>query len=223
MSPKHNRLRNLPSFRIYGILYLHLITILLLFGPDRLYGLYSYQWKHCKTGLAYLGVLSGALIAVITTSKLMNYSLQVELARAKQKTGEEAVATPEMRLPFLRYSMFIVPSGLVIYAWSAGRCHWIVPMVGAFLFSFGMVMAYVCIQSYLVDCFGTWAASALAATTITRCPITTVFCLFGFEMYRRLGYDWGSMLLAFLCIGMIPFPFLIEKFGPRLRARQITF
>ena len=123
----------------------------------------------------------------------MNCSLQKELARAKTRIGGEAVATPEMRLPLLRYSMFIVPSGLIVFAWSAGRCHWIVPMIGAVLFGFGMVMAYVCIQCYLVDCFSTWAASALAATTIARCPITTVFCLFGFEVYRRLGYDWYVM------------------------------
>ena len=62
-------------------------------------------------------------------------------------------------------------------------------MIGAILFGFGMVLEDVCIQYYLVDCFGTWSASAIAASNIARCPITTVFCLSGFEVYRRLGYD----------------------------------
>lgn len=40
---------------IYGILYLHIITIPLLFGPFPLYGLFTYGWKNGNDGLAYLG------------------------------------------------------------------------------------------------------------------------------------------------------------------------
>jgi hypothetical protein len=123
----------------------------------------------------------------------------------------------------------------VVFAWSAGRTHWIVPLIGAMFFGIGMVMGYICTQSYLVDCFKIWSASALAAVIMLRCPITTIFCLFGFELYRKLNYDWyvlihlnflavgkltsnrGSMLLAFLCISMLPFPFLLKTYGPSLR------
>jgi hypothetical protein len=31
------------------------------------------------------------------------------------------------------------------------------------------------------------------------------------------------MLLAFLCIGMMPIPFVLQKYGPRLRAKQVLF
>jgi hypothetical protein len=40
---------------IYGVLYLHLVTIPLLFGPHPLYGLFSYRWQGGNEGLAYLG------------------------------------------------------------------------------------------------------------------------------------------------------------------------
>ena len=40
---------------IYGITYLHLVTIPLLFGPSSEYGLFTYRWLHGNTGLAYLG------------------------------------------------------------------------------------------------------------------------------------------------------------------------
>jgi hypothetical protein len=229
----------IPS-RIYGILYLHLITISLLFGPDRLYDLYSYHWTQGTTGLAYLGAGTGAFIGIILTAKFMNRSLQNELRRAKKHTGIEAEATPEMHIPFLQYGMFIVPFGLVVFAWSAGRTHWIVPLIGAMFFGIGMVMGYICTQSYLVNCFNIWSASALAAVIMLRCPITTVFCLFGFELYRKLNYDWyilihlnflaigkltsyrGSMLLAFLCISMLPFPFLLKTYGPSLRNTRLN-
>jgi len=31
------------------------------------------------------------------------------------------------------------------------------------------------------------------------------------------------MLLAFLCIAMIPIPFVLKKYGPRLRAKQAIY
>lgn len=31
------------------------------------------------------------------------------------------------------------------------------------------------------------------------------------------------MLLAFLCIGMTPIPFVLKKYGPHLRAKQALY
>lgn len=119
----------------------------------------------------------------------MNRSFAAALAKQIRKTGDPT-PTPEMRIPFLQVVMLVVPFGLVIFSWTAGRVHWIACLTGAFIFGIGMSMGYVCIQSYLVDCFGKYSASALAAVIVARCPITFLFCLFGFEMYRSLGYDW---------------------------------
>ena len=86
--------------------------------------------------------------------------------------------------------MVVVPFGLIMFAWTAGRVHWAGYMVGAFIFGIGMLMSYIYIQSYLVDCFGEYSTSALAAVILARFPITFLFCLFGFELYKNLGYDW---------------------------------
>jgi hypothetical protein len=175
---------------------------------------------------------------MVLTAKLMNRSFAAALARQIKKTGD-TTPTPEMRIPFLQAGMLVVPFGLIIFAWTAGRTHWVAPLIGAFFFGIGMLMGFVCIQSYLVDCFGQYSASALAAVIVARCPITFLFCFFGFEMYKDLGYDWyvahfrqtfnyiltidrGSMLLAFLCISMIPIPFILKKYGPMLRAKTLA-
>ncbi|CAG8977525.1 hypothetical protein HYALB_00008706 [Hymenoscyphus albidus] len=204
---------------IYGILYLHLITILLLFGPSSVYNLHSYQWTHGTTGLAYLGAGLGSLVGTVICGKFMNQSYTSALRKQERKTGS-AVPTPELRLPFMQIGMSVVPIGLIIFAWSAGRTHWIVPLLGAFIFGAEMFMGYVCIHTYLVDCFGEIAASALAAAIVTRCFITCAFCVMGFQLYSKLGYAWGTMLLAFLCIAMIPIPILLQFYGPMLRERR---
>ncbi|KAH6658756.1 major facilitator superfamily domain-containing protein [Truncatella angustata] len=205
----------------YGILYLHLIIIILLVGLTEMYGSYSYHWINGITGLAYLRAGTSSLLGAAITGKYMNKSFASAFARQEKRTGS-STTTPELRLPFMQIGMAIVLLGLIMFAWSAGRAYCTVPLLGASFFGSGMLMGYVCIHTFLVDCFGKWAASALAAAIVTRCVITCAFCIVGFELYRRPGYDWGLMLLAFLCIAMMPIPFALQKYGSVLREKQIN-
>lgn len=45
-----------------------------LIGATEMYGLYSYHWTNCTTGLAYLEVGVGSLAGMIITSKFMDSS-----------------------------------------------------------------------------------------------------------------------------------------------------
>lgn len=177
---------------IYGILYLHLITIGLLFGPTPLYNLFSYRWTHGTVGLAYLGAGLGSVIGTLICAKFLNRSYASAASRYRKRHPDSRdVTMPEFRLPFMQVGMCIVPAGLIIFAWSAEKqTHWIVPLIGACIFGLGMLMGYVCVHTYLVDAFEQLAASALAAAIVTRCVTTCVFTVVGFELYRRLGYGW---------------------------------
>lgn len=110
--------------------------------------------------------------------------------RNLQRTGSEE-PLPESRMLFLIVGMFLVPAGLIVFAWSAQKqTHWVIPLVGAGIFAIGMLMAYVCIQTYLVDVFDEFAASALAANIFLRSSTACVFSLIGFQLYKSLGYGW---------------------------------
>ena len=41
--------------------------------------------------------------------------------------------------------------------------------------------------------------------------------MFGDKMYANVGTQWASMILAFIALGMLPIPFVLIKFGPKLR------
>ncbi|EDN90845.1 hypothetical protein SS1G_00245 [Sclerotinia sclerotiorum 1980 UF-70] len=173
--------------------------------------------------LAYLGAGTGSILGTIICAKFLNRSYRYAAARHEERTGT-AASMPEFRLPFLQVGMMIVPIGLVIFGWSAEKeTHWVVPLLGACIFGLGMLMGYVCIQKYLVDAFEEYAASALAAAIVTRCVISCVFTVVGFQLYRRLGYAWGTMLLAFICIAMTPIPFVLQHYGPQLRSKKFDF
>jgi hypothetical protein len=110
--------------------------------------------------------------------------------------------------------MLLVPGGLLLFGWTAeAHTHFILPLLGACIFAFGMFMAYVrcllsstsdsftdttlgqiCIQTYLVDAFTEYAASALAATIVLRCIFGAIFSIVGTQLYKSLGYGWCVLL-----------------------------
>ncbi|OKL57697.1 hypothetical protein UA08_07061 [Talaromyces atroroseus] len=130
------------------------------------------------------------------------------------------VGLPEFRVPLMVISATLTPIGLFIYGWSAQeRTHWIIPDIGACLVAIGIISGFLCIQTYVVDVYTKYAASALAAVVFLRCLAGFGFPLFAPYMYDKLHYGWGNSLLAFVAIGLgVPAPLSLWKFGARLRA-----
>lgn len=73
------------------------------------------------------------------------------------------------------------------------------------------------VQSYLVDAFTIYAASAMAANTIVRSLFGGILPLSGLKMYVALGYGWGNSLLGFIALAMVPVMWFFEKKGKWLR------
>jgi hypothetical protein len=117
---------------------------------------------------------------------------------------------------------FMVPIGLFWYGWSAhAKLHWIMPNIGATIFTSGAIICFQCIQAYLVDSYTRYAASAVGAATVLRSLAGFTFPLFAPRMYEVLGYGWGNSLLGF--VGILlgwPAPLLLWKFGAQLRAKS---
>ena len=111
-----------------------------------------------------------------------------------RKTGKKDAKT-ESRMLFLQIGMVIMPCGLVIFAWMAEeQLHWVLPLLGTALLTIGMLMAFVYIQTYLVDVYGKYSANALAAMITTRNLGSCIFSIVGFQLYESLGYGWQVFL-----------------------------
>lgn len=74
---------------------------------------------------------------------------------------------------------------------------------------------------YLVDAYSQYAASAMAASTVLRSLLGALLPLAGRSMYDKLGYGWGTSLLAFIAVGMVPVPIVFIKYGERIRRRNL--
>lgn len=78
-------------------------------------------------------------------------------------------------------------------------------------------MCLMAVSMYLVDTYSMYAASALAANTIMRSIAGGVLPLCALKMYDKLGLGWGNSLLAFIALAFLPIPFLMQRYGERLR------
>ncbi|KAF2661320.1 MFS general substrate transporter [Lophiostoma macrostomum CBS 122681] len=192
---------------VFGLLFLLFTTIT---------GVYirTYGWSAEITGLAYLGVGIGFFMGIIFVARTSDATI---IAMTKRNNG---VYEPEMRLPTCVFFGFLIPISFFWYGWTTDKhVHWIVPIIGLLPFGFGMMGIFAPIQTYLIDAFPRYAASAIAGMTAIRCLMGALLPLAGPSMYASLGLGWGNSLLGFVAIGMIPFPALIYKYGGVVRRK----
>ena len=193
---------------IYGIMYLTLATF-----PDLWTSKEYYNESPGIGGLNYLSTAIGLIVGM-----QLGAPLQDRIYHRLRKNNND-VGTPEFRVPLLIVVAIATPTGLFIYGWTAQtHCHWIAPNIGVALYHIGIVVAYLCIQTYIVDSYTRFAASALAACSFLRSLGGFAFPLFAPYMFKALGYGWGNSILAFVAIGIGGLaPVALWHFGLRLR------
>lgn len=166
------------------------------------------------TGLAFIGIGAGLFLGVAAVAKLSDATV----IRLAARNG--GIAEPEMRLPACIVFGSFLPISLFWYGWAAEKqTHWIVPILGMVPFGFGMMGIFIPVQTYLIDAFPEYAASAIAALTATRSLFGAFLPMAGPSMYKTLGLGWGNTLLG--CLGIVLLPFLpfVYKYGAAIRKR----
>ena len=193
---------------VYGLLYLLFTTITAVFQKQ-------YGWEPEITGLAYLGVGIGFFLGVAAVARISDKTV------IKMTLANNGIFEPEMRLPACVFFACFIPISFFWYGWSAHyKTHWIVPIIGLVPFGFGMMGVFIPIQTYMIDAFPEYAASAIAALTVTRSVLAAVLPLAGPDMYDTLGYGWGNSLLGFVAFALIPVPAAIFKYGKQIRVNH---
>ncbi|OJJ29865.1 hypothetical protein ASPWEDRAFT_122399 [Aspergillus wentii DTO 134E9] len=193
---------------IYGTTYLLLAALPIVFQRVR-------GWSPGIGSLAFLSIAIGMFFA---TAFMVFINRQYT---RRFKTSETGHLPPEARLPSGKVGAVLIPIGLFLFAWTNDpSIHWAVSMVGTALFGFGNICVALALVNYLVDSYVTYAASALAAATVMRSLCGAAFPLFTTYMYEGLGIHWASSAPAFLSLACLPAPFLLSKYGPRIRHRS---
>ncbi|KAK1249585.1 hypothetical protein MKX08_009588 [Trichoderma sp. CBMAI-0020] len=165
-------------------------------------------------GLNYLSIAIGSF-----TGLVLNFFFIDRIYR-NLKARNNGIGRPEFRMPTMFIGSIMVSIGLFWYGWSVqARLHWIMPNIGVAICSAGTMGCLQGMQTYIVDSYPTYTASAMAACAFLRSLAGFGFPLFAPYLYSDLGYGWGTSVLAFISIGVgIPAPFLFWIYGDKLRA-----
>ncbi|KAL7902997.1 MFS general substrate transporter [Trichoderma sp. SZMC 28014] len=194
---------------IYGTLYMFFAGFPIVFQVGR-------GWSQGIGGLPFAGVAVGVIIA--TTTSGFDNKRYARLSAAA--TAEGRLVPPEARLPRAMVGALILPIGLFMFAWTTyPSIPWIVPIIGAVIFSAGLVLVFTGLIGYLIDAYVIYAASVMASSSVVRYSFGAAFPLFTTRMYESLGNQWASSIPAFLLLGCLPFPFLFYKYGAYIRSK----
>ncbi|KAI0132203.1 major facilitator superfamily transporter [Xylariales sp. AK1849] len=198
---------------LYGIMYIVLVSFPSLFASPEPKG---YGERLGISGLNYISLGLGFFLGTQICAPLQ------DRIYAAFKARNPGPGRPEYRVPMMVPGALLVPTGLLIYGWTAEyKTHWIGPNIGACLMAAGIIIGFQCVQTFLVDTYTRYAASAVAAGTVLRSLAGFGFPLFASSLYDRLGMGWGNTLLAFLAIVIgWPSPIMLWFYGEKLRKRS---
>lgn len=192
---------------IYGIIYLMLSTFPLVWTD-------IYHESTGIGGLNYLSLAIGMTAGAQAGGRLIDFIYRRLSATAPGKKGRA-----EFRIPILFVSTGFIGGGLFMYGWSAqAHTHWIVPNIGAAIFGMGTTISFTALQTYTIDAYTVYAASAVGTTAVTRSCTGFGFPLFAPTMYDHLGWGWGNSVLGFAALGIgYAGAVILWFFGERLR------
>ncbi|TFY69818.1 hypothetical protein EVJ58_g189 [Rhodofomes roseus] len=198
---------NLYIMLVYGILYIFIQSFEVVFVERHGFNL-------GQNGLAFMGLFVGALVV---------YMLYVPyfIVCVKPKFAEGKNFTPEDRLPPAMVGAFCLPISLFWFGWTASSSiPWIVPIIGSSFFSIGTFLLFNAGLNYLQDCYPKYAASVLAGNDLFRASVGAGFPLFSTAFFHNEGVGQACSILGGISIAMIPIPFVLYRYGHKIRARS---
>ncbi|KAJ7629978.1 major facilitator superfamily domain-containing protein [Mycena polygramma] len=197
---------------LYGILYGFFEAFTVVYLEIR-------GFKNTSYGLTYISLAFGFLVGcvLLATSGQKLYLKGVQAAAAKG-----VPTSPEARLGLIYFGAILSPISLFMFAWTApfNHVHWIAPCIAEFLFACSMMLIFTGFVPYVIDCYPSTGASALATVQATRAMVGSVFPLFALQMYHGLTVQGATSLLAGLSCLLAPIPFIFKLYGTRMRAKS---
>ncbi|KXT17068.1 hypothetical protein AC579_4345 [Pseudocercospora musae] len=216
------------------ILKLHAAMQLLALYSGFAYGLtflaivsFHAVWSHHYSQPEDLGSLNFIALACGFVAGSLGIRPINEKIYEKLKAGDEKhEGHPEYRAPTLIIGALLVPSGLLLYGWTAqARVFPILPDLGVFTYAAGIVIVLQFTNLYVVDVYEAQAASAMSGVTVIRSLVGFGLPLVGPKLFEApLEYGWGNSVLALIAVVIgWPLPLLIWRLGRRLRARDAEY
>jgi len=177
-----------------------------------------YGWTATQSGYLLAAVVIGELIGII--GPIANDYFYFRSAKNNPENPGQPL--PESRLYTATVGGLLgVTGGMFVYAWTSySDLPWIGPAVGLAMVGFGVTVVVNAIANYVVDAYANYAASAVAAIALGENVFIAFLPFAAQPMYTRLGFQWASTLLAFVSLALSAFPFVMIRYGKKIRQKS---
>ncbi|KAK4442541.1 major facilitator superfamily domain-containing protein [Podospora aff. communis PSN243] len=167
--------------------------------------------------LNYLSLAIGLVLATEVTTQMNDRIYRHLSARNGNQGGR-----PEFRILLSVPATVLLAAGLFWYGWSAEKTlHWIMPNIGACIFSVGAYACTISNNTYIVDTYGHFSASGLAAIPMLRCLAGFAFPMFCPYICDALGYGITNSVLGGVAIACgLPAAIFLWRYGETLRRKS---
>ncbi|RPD64093.1 MFS general substrate transporter [Lentinus tigrinus ALCF2SS1-7] len=194
---------------IYGVMYL-------LFEAYPIVFTLGHGFNAGISGLMFLPIFIGGAIGVGIYLTVFNPAYD----RAIQHYAPAPVP-PEFRLGPCLWAAPIYTISFFWFGWTSYPTvsYW-APLTSGVPMGLAIVFLFNGLFNYTIDAYLFVAASALSSMTVVRSVFGASFPLFATQMYDTLNPRWASTLLGLLALVMTPIPFVLKKFGNRLRRKS---
>lgn len=174
----------------------------------------TYGFNLGETGLCFLSVLVGLVVAVIVLCAYLYFIAPKRLAKLDP-------IPPEARIWPGLFATFCIPVGLFLFAFTARKSvYWVVSLLGVAISMCGTFIITQCMFIYLPFTYPRYSGSLFAANGLARSLFAGAAIVFSRPMFLALGVDGGVSLLAGFSVLCVFGIYGIYYFGESLRRRS---
>lgn len=171
-------------------------------------------WNEGVAGLPYISLCIG-----VTVAFALNW-LQIRKYKQILASNHRKIL-PESRLYGSMWGAVCLPIGLFIYSFTQyGYLPWIAPTIALAPIAIGIFFIFESTYSYTSDCYGENSSSAIAGQGLMRNTLGGVAPLFANAFFHNLGSQWAGLMLACFATLLTIIPFVMFKYGHKLRERS---
>lgn len=191
----------------WAVVFLFLSVIPITFAEKR-------GWSEGVAGLPYISLALGTFLGWAAH--------HLQMRKYNALTADPAVTVvPEHRLYGAMFGAIFLPIGLFVYSFTQyASLPWIAPTIGLAPIAFGIFFVFESTYSYTADCYGESSSSAIAGQGLMRNALGAVTPLFASAFFHNVGSQYAGLILALLGTLLSLIPFVMFRFGHRLRARS---
>lgn len=193
------------------------LIYMLLYMLFAIYPLVFRQMRGWNAGVSELPLLGVVIGSVLGGSGVL---YTTHITHKKIAAGHKPV--PEDRLPLACIGGILFPISMFWFAWTAqyNSIPWIFPTLAGVPLAASFLFVSVAYLNYIADCYGPYAASAIAANAVCRALCGAAAPLFTPYMFEALTVAGGGSLIAGVGCLLAVAPFVFVKYGAQIRARS---